>query len=126
MKKENLEKIWEEFCIGAEKELKSKKEVNGNVIQLFAEVKWNENGIVEVSALNGVGMKNILDGNTSEYEKDELDTFNKYGKIDKNIPKPMRLDLNSYVTSMPALVVRYSNNECIVTHPNMNKIFDNK
>lgn len=125
MKKENLEKVWKEFCIGAEEELSSKKDDKGIIIQLFSEIKWNENGIVEINVLNGVGMKSILDGNTSEYEKDELDTFNKDGKVDKNIPKAMRLDLNSYVTSMPTLVVRYANNECDVTYPNMDRLFNN-
>lgn len=75
--------------------------------------------------MNSDGIKHILDGNTSEYEKDELDTFNKDGKIDRNIRRPMRLDLNSYVTSVPALVLRYSDNKCDITYPNISKLFNN-
>ena len=124
MKKENLENIWEEFCVAAKEELKSKKKP-GNVIELFAEIKWGENGIEEVSVLNSFGLQNILNGQAAEYERDELDTFNKDGKIDRNILRPMRLDLNSYVTSVPALVLRYSDNKCDITYPNISKLFNN-
>ena len=124
MKKENLENIWEEFCVAAKEELKSKKKP-GNVIELFTEVKWNENGIEELSILNSCGLQNILNGEAAEYEKDELDIFNKDGKIDRNIRRPMRLDLNSYVTSVPALVLRYSDNNCDITYPNISKLFNN-
>lgn len=124
MKKENLENIWEEFCVAAKEELKFKKKP-GNVIELFAEVKWGENGIEEVSVLNSFGLQNILNGQAAEYERDELDTFNKDGKIDRNVLRPMRLDLNSYVTSVPALVLRYSDNKCDITYPNISKLFNN-
>ena len=124
MKKENLENIWEEFCVAAKEELKSKKKP-GNVIELFTEVKWNENGIEELSILNSCGLQNILNGEAAEYEKDELDIFNKDGKIDRNIRRPMRLDLNSYVTSVPALVLRYSDDKCDITYPNMSTSFNN-
>lgn len=126
MKKEDLIKFWEEYCIAMDKEFSFKKETNGNVTYVYAEVKWSENGIEEIRLLNLIGLENILDGEKAEYEKYELDTFNKDGKVDIEIPIPMRLDLNSYITSIPIYVVRNSDNECIINYPNMDELFNNK
>ena len=125
MKKENLEKIWEDYCVKARGELSSTKDVKGNVIEIFCEVKWDESGIVEISVLNEVGMKNISNGETSEFEKDELYIFNKNGKVDRNTLKPMNLNLNSYCTFVPALVSKHPNNMWNIVYPNMNILFNN-
>lgn len=123
MKKENLVEKLNKFYIEAVKELESKKEYNNNIINLFAEVKWTEAGIVEITTLNSSAIRNtIIDREVSEYSKEEQIVFNKDGAVDegKLFLRPMMIGVQTYITNIPVIL---EDNNYNIIYPQFNKLF---
>ena len=121
MNKEKIETTWKKYYEKANQELISKMNVKGNVINVFCEIKYDDNGIAEIQILNSKGIKHMIYGDTNEYEKDELDIFNVDGKVDNNVLRPMNFNLNTYCASIPVLIT----NDGDIIYPNMDKAFNN-
>lgn len=121
MNKEKIETTWKKYYEKANQELISKMNVKGNVINVFCEIRHDDNFIAEIHVLNYKGIQHMIYGDINEYEKDELDIFNADGKVDNNTLRPMNFNLNTYCANMPVLIT----NDGDIIYPNMDILFNN-